>query len=114
MKIKMPSFKIYRLWYLFGGAILFTLLLRGWATHPGMILGWVSLFTGGMLIYEVSNGPREARMSGIFLVVIIELIAIIVVNTDNDPLEIWVGVVYGVLSTVLIGLRVLAALRDFR
>jgi hypothetical protein len=111
--MKNPSFQIYRLWYFLVGAILITLLLKNYASHPGMILGWVSLITGGTLLYEVIQGSKDARLAGIILIVFIELVAVIILNTDNDPLEIWLGVVYGILSTALIGLRVLEKLRGF-
>lgn len=92
-----PGFLAYRTYgvlYVMAVALIVTLLLRGEATHQGMVLGLVSILFGLQLLARALRKQHtQARLAlGVFLIV--EITACVVLIGNSDPAELWLATWY--------------------
>ena len=79
-------------------ALLLTLLLAQFATHPGLHVAGVTV------LLDVLIWRRESLRS-IFhlgLMVVLNLVALLVIAFGNDPVELWLTAFYGMYAILLV------------
>lgn len=105
-KFSVPSYRTYNVLYLIVASLILTLLLRGKATHPGVILGLVSIVFGIQLIAQALKADPLPRLLFAVVLIVIEIIACFVVGLGSDAQELWLSTWYAI-SSILLGLDVI-------
>ncbi|MCY0892170.1 MAG: hypothetical protein OWR52_01490 [Acidibacillus sp.] len=97
---------VQKVWRTSGLAILFlialilTLLIRGYATHPGVHLAGVAVVLDLVIWKTRRNLARH--LIGWVAIIIANGSALAVINWGNDPTELWTTSVLGLLSILLL------------
>lgn len=103
-RFSFPAYKTYNVLYLILVSLLLTFLLRGKATHPGMVLGLVAIILGLQIItrtVDVHQSPMR-RLIAVGSFIVLEGFACLVVGLGTDSQELWLSTWYAISSTLLI------------
>ncbi|MCF8568350.1 hypothetical protein LLE49_26885 [Alicyclobacillus tolerans] len=101
-KFRFPSYTTYSVLYLIAISLILTLLLRGKATHPGMVLGLVSIVFGLQLISRALTTTGTSRVVSAAVFIVVEIIACLIVGFGSDGQELWLSTWYAISSILVV------------
>ncbi|WDL95321.1 hypothetical protein [Alicyclobacillus sp. ALC3] len=108
MTKRILSYRVFNVVYVMAIALIITILLGGTATHPGLVLGLVTLVFGLQLLTRVLTYGGDASLIHLIVLVAVVVFAIMMVTIGGDARELWVSTWYLLCS---IGLLADGALR---
>ncbi len=108
MTKRILSYRAFNVVYVMAIALVITILFRGKATHPGLVLGLVTIVFALQLLTRALTYGGDASLVHLIVLVLVVLFAVIMVIIGRDPSELWLSTWYALCS---IGLLVDGALR---
>lgn len=79
-------------------ALVLTLILGGFATHPGIHVA------GAALLLNLAVWRRATRGTAIHIIVmlLLDIVALITIIVGTDPFELWLSTFYGLTAILLL------------
>lgn len=83
-------------------AIILTALMAGFSTHPGIVLGVITIATALIIAQRVRSAHGLAATVSLALLILVILIALIIIAIGNDRAELWFASCYAIFDILSI------------
>ncbi|SDW09271.1 hypothetical protein [Alicyclobacillus hesperidum] len=99
--------------YLMLAAVILTTLMAGFATHPGVVLGIMTLLSALVMVHRLRSSRGPSFHVHLALLVLTVLVGLLVISFGSDRTELWFATCYG-LFNVLYLLELMFLARAYR
>lgn len=102
MTSRIFSYRTFNVVYVMAIALVITILFRGKATHPGLVLGLVTLIFGLQLLTRALTYGGDASLIQLIALVLVVVFAVIMLLVGRDRNELWLSTWYALCCVGLL------------
>ncbi|WP_067623940.1 hypothetical protein [Alicyclobacillus acidiphilus] len=101
-KPTMVSIGTFSVAYIMVAAVILTGLMAGFSTHPGIVLGMITIATALIIGQRLRRAHGVASTVNMALLVLVILVALIMIAVGNDHAELWFASCYAIFDILSI------------
>lgn len=100
-------FRTFGVIYVMAAALILTILFRGAATHPGVVLSIITVLFALQLLHRVLTVTREAALLYSVVLILVVVFSIIILLIGVSRNDLWLSTWYGLCGVGMLAGNVL-------